>query len=135
MYIFCALSKICIKSTKYWLGRGWNHCVSRDTSLFCQDNIAGTGLELIWGSRAALRLVHWFWSHLIWAPKLKKGRKRKTNILHKTTAICNSNLESSMLSQNTLTQLIFLLILPPTMVVPRVDPWFGITLPKPKLEL
>ena len=49
-------------------------------------------------SRADLRLEYQFWGHLIWAPKFKKGRKRKTfeeekvNVLHKNkkTAISNS---------------------------------------------
>ena len=34
-------------------------------------------------SRADLRSVYRFWGHLIWTPKFKKGRKRKTNIFLK----------------------------------------------------
>ena len=33
-------------------------------------------------SRADLRSVYWFWGHLIWEPKFKKVRKKKTNFLY-----------------------------------------------------
>ena len=34
-------------------------------------------------SRADLKSAYQFWGHLIWAPKFKKVRKRKTNFFHK----------------------------------------------------
>ena len=45
----------------------------------------------VW-SRGILRSIYRFWEHLIWMPKFKKGRKRKTNISIKNekTAISNS---------------------------------------------
>ena len=38
-------------------------------------------------SRTDLRLVYQFCGHLIWAPKFKKVRKKKTNFLHKNTKL------------------------------------------------
>ena len=45
-------------------------------------------------SRANLRLLYQFWGHLIWAPKFKKGRKRKTNTLHKNKKLLAVTLSS-----------------------------------------
>ena len=52
-----------------------------------------------------MRSVYRFRGHLIWAPKFKKGRKRKTIFLHKNKKVSSVTLFNKlMLNQNTLTQ-------------------------------
>ena len=113
-------------------------------------------------SRADLRLVYWFWEHLIWSPKFKKARTRKTNVLHKNkklpslTLFSQFNIELEHINavnrtKNNHSTLIFLCFLScpqskkkknarrcqlgANMVAPRVDPCFKITLPTPILKL
>ena len=69
-------------------------------------------------SRADLTLVDQFLGHLIWPPKFKKGRKRKTSVLHKNnllyaTLFSKLNIESEHINtvnwtQNYHSTLIFL---------------------------
>ena len=40
--------------------------------------------------------MYWFWGHLIWVPKFKKGRKRITNILHKNEELSSVTLFSKL---------------------------------------
>ena len=47
-------------------------------------------------SRADLKSVYRFWGHLIWTPKFKKGRKRKTNIFLKNKKLLSPTLSSKL---------------------------------------
>ena len=69
------------------------------------------GPDILKGSRAVrgwprgdLRLIYRFWEYLIWTPKFKIGRKRKTNVLNKNrklpsvTLFCKSNIKSEYIN-------------------------------------
>ena len=74
-------------------------------------------------------MIEWdnnFCGLLNWAPKFKKGRKRKYNVVNKKVGKNCPELSTKQLDQ---------LSMEPTMMVPWVDPRLGITTPKPKLEL
>ena len=43
-----------------------------------------------------LRSVYRFWGHLIWAPKFKEGRKRKSNVLQKNKKLPSVTLFSRL---------------------------------------
>ena len=43
-------------------------------------------------SRADLRSIYRFTRHLVWGSKFKKGRKRKTNVLHKNKKLPSASL-------------------------------------------
>ena len=47
-------------------------------------------------SRVCLRSVDWFWGHLIWASKFKKGRKRETNVLYRNKKLPSITLFSKL---------------------------------------
>ena len=47
-------------------------------------------------SRADLRSIYRFTRHLVWGSKFKKGRKRKTNVLHKNKKLPSASLVSKL---------------------------------------
>ena len=74
----------------YKLDNSWEKLkVSNILSLyirsFLKENVRSfQKLKQVMGwSRADLKSAYWFWGHLIWASKFRKGRKRKTNFVHK----------------------------------------------------
>ena len=51
-------------------------------------------------SRTDLRSVYGFWGHLIWASRLKKGIKRKTNVLHGNKKLLSVTLFSKLIIES-----------------------------------